>query len=265
MKLKRKASADIGILNLKNLNIMKKRPIFKHPDFGEVRILIRENKEPWFVAVDVCKILDIANVSDAIGRLDEDEKLTSVLPIAGQKRTVNLINESGLYALILRSRKPEAKSFRKWVTSEVLPSIRKHGAYLTPEKTEELITNPDLIIELAQALKAERAKVVEMQPKVEFAEIIANYSDEVFDIGETAKILKLSYGRNTLFQHLRKIGILMKQRENQPYQRYIDRGYFEVSIIEISIGKSITYKPKVYITSKGLKWLEEKLKEYNLL
>lgn len=177
---------------------------------------------------------------------------------------VNLINESGLYALILRSRKPEAKSFRKWVTSEILPSIRKHGAYLIPKTAEELITNPDLIIELAQALKAERVKVVEMQPKVEFAERIANYSDKVFDIGETAKILKLSYGRNTLFQHLREMDILMKYK-NEPYQKYIDSGYFKLDAVEISIGGLIVYESKIYITGKGLKWLEGKLKENNML
>lgn len=239
------------------------RPIFRHPEFGAVRVLIKDG-EFWFVAVDVCNILGLTNATEALRNLDEDEKLTSVILRAGQNRTVNLINESGLYALILRSRKPEAKSFRKWVTSEVLPSIRKHGAYLTPEKTEELITNPDLIIEIAQALKTERAKIVEMQPKVEFAERIANYSDKVFDIGETAKILKLSYGRNTLFQHLREMDILMKYK-NEPYQKYIDSGYFKLDAVEISIGGLMVYESKIYITGKGLKWLEGKLKEDNLL
>ncbi len=85
--------------------------------------------EAWFVASEVCKLLDIKNVSDAVSRLDDDEKLTSVIPISGQKRSVNLINESGLYALIFRSKKPEAKRFRKWVTKEVIPSIRKTGSY----------------------------------------------------------------------------------------------------------------------------------------
>jgi phage antirepressor YoqD-like protein len=124
--------------------------------------------------------------------------------------------------------------------------------FLTVTKTaEELITNPDLIIEIAQALKTERAKIVEMQPKVEFAERIANYDDKIFDIGETAKILKLSYGRNTLFGYLRELGIMMKNK-NIPLQKYIDRGYFQVSIIEIPIGKTIVYKSKIYITGKGL-------------
>ncbi|HOI31209.1 MAG: Bro-N domain-containing protein [Bacteroidales bacterium] len=87
---------------------------------------------PWFIGKEVCDILDIANSRDAIGRLDSDEKLVSVLPTSGQKRQVNLVNESGLYSLIFQSRKPEAKAFRKWVTGEVLPSIRRTGSYATP-------------------------------------------------------------------------------------------------------------------------------------
>ena len=85
--------------------------------------------EAWFVAAEVCKLLDIKNVSDAVARLEDDEKLTSVIPMAGQNRSVNIINESGLYALVFRSNKPEAKRFRKWVTSEVIPAIRKKGSY----------------------------------------------------------------------------------------------------------------------------------------
>ncbi|GHV15634.1 hypothetical protein FACS1894179_04300 [Bacteroidia bacterium] len=263
MKLRRKSSTSIGILNLKNLNIMEKRPIFKHPDFGEVRILVRENGEVWFILTDVCKILDL-QTNKVKERLNPKGWNTIPLLTKGGTQQIIIINEPNFYRLILQSRKPIAEKFQDWIVEEVLPSIRRHGAYLTPEKTEELITNPDLIIEIAQALKTERAKIVEMQPKVEFAERIANYSDKVFDIGETAKILKLSYGRNTLFQHLREMDILMKYK-NEPYQKYIDSGYFKLDAVEISIGGLMVYESKIYITGKGLKWLEGKLKENNLL
>lgn len=263
MKLRRKSSTSIGILNLKNLNIMEKRPIFKHPDFGEVRILVRENGEVWFILTDVCKILDL-QTNKVKERLNPKGWNTIPLLTKGGTQQIIIINEPNFYRLVLQSRKPIAEKFQDWIVEEVLPSIRRHGAYLTPEKTEELITNPDLIIEIAQALKTERAKIVEMQPKVEFAERIANYSDKVFDIGETAKILKLSYGRNTLFQHLREMDILMKYK-NEPYQKYIDSGYFKLDAVEISIGGLMVYESKIYITGKGLKWLEGKLKENNLL
>lgn len=105
--------------------------IFKYADDDHMDNLttIEINGEAWFVATEVCKLLDIKNVSDAVSRLDDDEKLTSVLPIAGQNRNVNLISESGLYALIFRSKKTSAKQFRKWVTKEVIPAIRKNGSY----------------------------------------------------------------------------------------------------------------------------------------
>lgn len=121
--------------------------------------VIQIEDEPWFIANEVCSILGISNSWDAIGRLDDDEKQTSVVPREGQTRRMNLVNESGLYQLIFQSRKTEAKQFKRWVTHEVLPSIRKHGGYLTAQKTEELLANPDLIIELATNLKNERVRV----------------------------------------------------------------------------------------------------------
>lgn len=121
--------------------------------------VIQINDEPWFIAKEVCDVLNLSDTSMATRSLDEDEKLIQTLFVSGQNRAVTLINESGLYSLILRSKKPEAKEFKRWVTHEVLPAIRKHGGYLTPEKTEELIANPDLIIQLATSLKSERQKV----------------------------------------------------------------------------------------------------------
>lgn len=109
------------------------------------------NQEPWFVATDVCNALKIGNTTDVVNRLDDDEKLTSIVSRAGQNREVNLVNESGLYNLIFQSRKPEAKAFRKWVTSEVLPSIRRTGSYTVQtvakrgRKTRGELVNADIL------------------------------------------------------------------------------------------------------------------------
>jgi prophage antirepressor-like protein len=114
---------------------------FQSEQFGEVRVVMRDG-EPWWVASDVCRVLEIGNPSDVIRALDDDEKITldniEGNPRFGIPHQLNIISESGLYSLIFRSRKPEAKTFRRWVTSEVLPSIRKHGGYLTPALEEEL-------------------------------------------------------------------------------------------------------------------------------
>ncbi len=125
---------------------------------NEVRT-ISSDGQVWFVAKDVCDVLEIGNPSQALTRLDKDEKNTIILNegIRGNPNTT-IINEPGLYSLILGSRKPEAKQFKRWVTHEVLPAIRKHGGYLTPEKIEEALLNPDTIIQLATALKEEQLK-----------------------------------------------------------------------------------------------------------
>lgn len=127
--------------------------VFENSDFGKVRVVERDG-EPWFVAADVCRALDVVNSRDAVARLDADEKNTVVLtdgtPGNPQK---TVVNEPGLYTLILGSRKPEAKAFKRWVTHEVIPSVRKHGAYITPDKIEEILINPDTIIRLCTDLK----------------------------------------------------------------------------------------------------------------
>ncbi|MBC8546449.1 phage antirepressor KilAC domain-containing protein [Clostridiaceae bacterium NSJ-31] len=135
---------------------MNELQIFEYQN-NEVRTIERGG-EPWFVLKDVCKILNIGNPADVYNRLDDDEKGVGQIDTLGGTQKANIVNESGLYNVILRSDKPEAKPFRKWVTSEVLPSIRKHGAYMTPETLEAAIFNPDTIIRIATALKEEQDK-----------------------------------------------------------------------------------------------------------
>jgi prophage antirepressor-like protein len=154
---------------------------------NEVRT-VEMNGEPWFVLKDVCEVLDLGTTAKVAERLDADEKGMNQIHTHGGLQSVTVINESGLYNVILRSDKPEAKPFRKWVTSEVLPSIRKHGAYMTPETLQAAILNPDTMIQLCQQLKAEQDKNAQliavnsqltvdkqiMQPK-------ADYFDELVD------------------------------------------------------------------------------------
>src|SRR5690625_683280 len=143
---------------------------------GKQLRILEQNGEPWFVAKDVCEILDIKNPTDALKRLDEDERSRFNL---GRQGNGNVVNEFGLYNLVLGSRKPEAKEFKRWITHEVLPSIRKHGAYMTPETIEQALLNPDTLIKLATNLKEEQEKrkqaervIEEQKPKVLFADAV---------------------------------------------------------------------------------------------
>lgn len=140
--------------------------VFQNPAFGEIRAMTIDG-EPWFVAADVCKALEIGNSRKAVARLDDDEKGVTLSDTPGGKQEINIVNEPGLYGLVLGSRKPEAKAFKRWIKHEVLPSIRKHGAYMTPAALEAAILNPDTLIKLAQELKAEREQRAALQAKID--------------------------------------------------------------------------------------------------
>ena len=211
--------------------------VFSHEEFGNIRTITRNN-EVWFVAKDVCDVLEIGNASEALRGLDDDERSTIRITEGGPER--NIINESGLYSLILRSRKPEAKRFKKWVTSEVLPTIRKYGVYMTEDRIEEVLFNPDAIIRIATQLKEERElrqkaeeKIAMDAPKVLRSEMVLA-SDDSIPIGTLANILNqngIDIGRNRLYEKLRSLGFLIKQpgsRWNHPRQEYLDSGLFEL-------------------------------------
>jgi prophage antirepressor-like protein len=139
--------------------------VFNNSQF-KVRTLLKD-EEIWFVAKDVCEALGFKNRYTSIALLDDDEKVLHNMDTPGGSQNITIINESGLYSLILRSRKPEAKAFKKWITSEVLPSVRKHGAYMSPETLEKAMLSPDFIIELAGRLKEEQGKTKKLQPKAD--------------------------------------------------------------------------------------------------
>jgi anti-repressor protein len=206
--------------------------------------VIDQDGEPWFVAKDVCDVLNHSNPRMAVSSLDEDEKDVNKVYTLGGEQSVIIINESGLYSLVLRSNKPEAKAFKKWVTSEVLPSIRKHGGYLTAAKTEELIANPDLIIQMAQSLKDEREKrklaeqeadrnrktielqgqvITKVQPKVQYYEKVLA-TEDCISINVIAKELGMS--AVSLNRKLRDLKVIYKQGGTWLlYQRYQSMGY----------------------------------------
>ncbi len=135
------------ILMINKMDMKSKITVFENPEFGEIRSLLIEG-EPWFVAKDVCGILELSDVSMTLSRLDDDEKLIQVLFVSGQNRKIWIVNESGLYALIFQSRKPQARAFRKWVTSVVLPSIRKTGGFNRTEHDEQMFVLMEKMLEL---------------------------------------------------------------------------------------------------------------------
>ncbi len=190
--------------------------------FGKLRTVV-ENEDVWFLAKDVSDILEYRNAPDMVRNLDADEKLVRTVCVSGQNRGVNFINESGLYHAVIQSKKPEAKKFRKWVTSEVLPSIRKTGGYTVVPKTYAEALR--LAADQSEQLEQQKAQLTLQAPKVEFAEAVMG-SDDAFDMATVAKTLNMGKGRNELFAFLRDNKVL--QHDNQPYQTYVDKGYFRV-------------------------------------
>ena len=196
---------------------------FKNEQFGEVRV-IEQNGAPWFVAADVCKALDIANPTDAIKRLDEDEKARLNLGLSGGD--TNCVNEPGLYSLVLGSRKPEAKSFKRWITHDVIPSIRKTGGYVGNEDMFVSTYLPfaddtvkALFGQTLAALRQANAQITEMKPKALFADAVEASHTSIL-VGELAKLIRqngVNIGQNRLFKWMRENGFIMRN-QNIPTQ-----------------------------------------------
>lgn len=241
---------------------MNELQIFNNNQFGEIRTTIK-NGEPWFVAADVCRALEIANNRDALTRLEQDEKGVALTDTPGGTQEVTIVNEPGLYGLVLGSRKPEAKAFKRWVTHEVIPSIRKHGMYATPTTIEQMIADPANAIKVFSALKQEQERRKELEatvehnaPKVLFAEAVQASHDSCL-VGQLAKMIRQNgkpIGANRMFTWLRDNGWLCKKGENwnMPTQKAMEAGYFEIkeTVIANPDGSTrITRTPKV--TGKG--------------
>lgn len=231
---------------------------------NEVRTIL-VNDEPYFVGKDVAEILGYERADNAIrNHVDDEDKLTHQISASGQNRNMTIINESGLYSLILKSKLPNAKKFKRWVTSEVLPQIRKHGMYAT----DELLNNPDLLIEVATKLKEERTlrlvaeqKVAEMQPKVNYHDIIlANKS--VTPISFIAKNYGMSARQMNKLLH--DFGIQYRQGKAWLlYAKYQNEGYTHIEMVPVQGMDNL--KPIMKWTQKGHLFLYNFLKEHDIL
>lgn len=240
---------------------------------SEIRT-VEKDGEPWWVLADVCKVLELTTPARVAGRLEDDEKGVSLIHTLGGKQNVTVINESGLYAVILRSDKPQAKPFRKWVTSEVLPTIRKHGAYMTEQTLERAITSPDFLIELATQLKAEQAQrkqlettvavqnqqIAELQPKASYYDVVLNCKD-LISIGKIAK--DYGWSARKLNEYLHEHGVQYKQGKTWLlYQKYAGMGYTSTKTHTYhgDDGTEHAAEPHTYWTQKGRLFIYDLLK-----
>lgn len=230
---------------------------FNSDQFGQLRVVKDDNGEPWFVAKDVCDALSLGRQHDSTRYLDADEKGEGLADTPSGKQTMVVINEPGFYKLIMKSRKPEAKAFQRWVTHEVLPSIRKKGGYIAaaPDETPEQIMARAVL--LAQdTIERQKAQIEELKPKALFADAVAA-SDGTCLVGELAKMLRqngVQIGQNRLFEKLRQDGYLGKTGSNRnvPTQRAMELGLFRIK--ETSITHSdghITVQRTAKVTGKG--------------
>lgn len=251
---------------------MQELQIFKNNEFGEIRTKMISN-EPYFMLSDVCRVLEIKNSRDSKNRLNEKGVATTDVLTNGGIQKADFINESNLYKLVFQSRKPQAEKFSDWVTSEVLPSIRKHGAYMSSEVIEKTLSDPDYLIRLATNLKEEKAKralaeaqIEKDKPKVLFADSCEVAENSIL-IGEFAKRLKQNgydIGQNKLFEWLRQHDYLCKsgERKNLPTQYAMELGLFEIKTrvlsnpngsVRTTSTTKITGRGQIYFTNKFLR------------
>ena len=239
---------------------MEKLKIYENADFGKIRTLTI-NEVPWFVGKDIADCLGYQNGSRDINRhVLEDDRCKTMVFDGNQSKETIIVNESGLYSLILGSKLPTAKKFKRWVTSEVLPSIRKHGAYLTNEKAYDITHNPqglaDLLLQAGEQLKQKEIIIQEMKPKALFADAVEASETSIL-VGDLAKLIKQNgadIGQKRLFEWLRNNGFLIKSGEsrNMPTQKAMELRLFEVKERTISNPDgSIRTTKTTKVTGKG--------------
>lgn len=250
---------------------------------NDVRVLKDEQGEPWFVGKDVASVLGYTDHFGALKKhVDEEDKQNCQNDSFESPRGMTIINESGLYALVLSSKLPSAREFKHWVTSEVLPSIRKHGAYMTEQTIEQALTSPDFLIKLANQLKDEQAKRIKaenhakaLEPKARFADAVVNSKTNIL-VNDLAKILKsngVNIGGYRLFAWLRDNGYLIKRKGtdyNMPTQKSMELGLFVVKETPVfhhdghtTVSKTpkVTGKGQEYFVNKFLKQSEALMKQ----
>ena len=245
--------------------------IFSNSEFGEIRTITKDN-EPWFVAKDISDKLGYAQTSNMMKRIDTEDSISSILD--GMNMKSILINESGLYSAIIGSKLESARRFKHWVTSEVLPSIRKNGGYIAGQETlsdDELLSKALLvahnkIAERDKIIEQKQARIEQMKPKEIFADAVATSHTSIL-VGDLAKLIcqnGYQIGQKRLFVWLRDNGYLIKNGSsyNMPTQRYIEQGLFEIKesnlvnpdgSVRITRTPKVTGKGQVYFVNKFLK------------
>lgn len=251
---------------------MNNLQIFDSPDFGQIRT-IQQNGEPWFVGKDVAKILGYERADNAIrNHVDDEDKLMHQISASGQNREMYIINESGLYSLILSSKMPKAKEFKRWVTSEVIPAIRKTGGYIAGSENmtdSEIMAKAVLVAQSTiqqrdQRIKELESDVAAAKPKVLFADAVSA-SDSTILIGDLAKILKQNghpIGQKRLFCWMREQGYLIKRQGadyNSPTQRAMEMGLFKIKETAISHSDGhVSVSKTTKVTGKGQQYFINK-------
>ena len=252
---------------------MNSLKIFNSNEFGKMRTYRDPNTgEVWFNLNDICNALGIANSRNVRSRLDDDVCLTdAILDSLGRTQNATFVNESGLYEVIIRSDSPKAKPFRKWVCSEVLPSIRNHGVYMTTETIAEVIKNPDLIIGMATELKKEQEARKKLQetvnknkPKVEYADAILESEGSIL-IKELALWLQkngIKIGQLKFYEWMRENDYTYKEGEmkNLPKQKWIEKGYFTLKKSKYTKDNNVMTSTTAKITEKGQQYFIEKFR-----
>ena len=235
---------------------------FENADFGAIRVSTVEG-EPWFVAKDVCDALGTSKYRDAVSRLDDDERGSVLVDTLGGAQETSTVSEPGLYKLIMRSRKPEAKAFQRWVTHEVLPAIRKTGGYIAAkqDETPEQIMARAVIV-AQDTIERQKRQLDELKPKAMFADAVAA-SDGTCLVGELAKMIRqngVEIGQNRLFDVLRSRGFLGKSggNRNVPTQRAMDMGLFRIKETAITHSDGhVTLNRTPKVTGKGQRYFVE--------
>lgn len=237
-----------------------------------LRALTNMAGEPWFVLKDCMSILDLGNPTETVKMFDDDEfSTTEVIDSIGRRQQAYIISEPGLYRLVMRSRKPEAKEFQRWVTHEVLPSIRKHGAYMTQQTLDKALTSPDFLIQLATKLKEEQEKVKELEPKAQALDDFTNVEDRLL-VRDAAKVLS-------------NAGTPIKEKQLREWMAdhnwiFKSGGFWRATAAHCTAGHLVmvmsqkhgvkddgtefAFPPTVRITRKGLALLHKRLGEITL-
>lgn len=252
---------------------MKRLQIFNSPQFGDIRIVMNQHNEPMFVAGDIANALGYSKPNNAVSKHCKHATLKQgIIDNIGREQTMNIIPESDVYRLMMKSKLPEAERFQDWVFEDILPTIRKHGIYATTTIIEQMLSNPDAAIQLLSTLKEERLKRIEveaknkeLQPKAIFADAVAT-SNKSCLIGELAKIIcqnGIDIGQNKLFRWMRNNGYLCSKGEshNQPTQKAMNLGLFEIkkttitkpdNTLLVTVTTKVTGKGQIYFVNKFL-------------